>query len=237
MSLSKDVAAHASLVGKDWIASGWEWEPSLTSYADTKKISTSGWWRREIWVADATGGAGFILLECRKPGRFAGVQGWVRTREEPRIDTAGNSVQAGRFRLRFFGEFSGTTSLPGKYAGRANHHLTRIGFPGAELREYRVGEAFTLGLSLGYDNHEAGTVTRLDAPSSVLAMEAKLASGRRYGVAYNGGEKPATWAPPGGKALRAWISTPSGGKPEPLDVMAGAPVSIPARTVVAIQFQ
>ncbi len=154
-----DVAKHAGVVGKNWIAGAGSFYAHRGIFGQMPPPKTP-FLRTELWYADENGAAGSVELKFEEKAKAPSVELWVRTRPaEDKLTLAPQKIGFPDFTVNV-----SNAELDAPFFDKGGVYFQ---FRGADKREYKAGETFGAQIS----------VTRPERPVLTASASERSANG------------------------------------------------------------
>ncbi len=176
VAAQEDTTTRAAIVGDEWIAGAWTYQPRHPFYGNPTPPPPTGWRVTCLWFADAQGLAGWILATCEQDSKTPErPKGYVSLGHAPIIEQDQQQVlTSGALQFHLWGENARweAAAQPRKAEGMGpSKESAWISLPGGDLRSHRAGESFGYGLSAATT---AGATTEARLARSTPMVEVEL---------------------------------------------------------------
>ncbi|HEY3376895.1 MAG TPA: hypothetical protein VGL77_05310 [Armatimonadota bacterium] len=191
----EETTTRATLVGADWIAAGWTYQPRSFFFGDPQSPPAKGWRVAQLWYADGTGVGGWITVTASADSPvIAGPRGYVAVGPTaPVLDPAAPTrVTAGKLVVQAWGDGVKTVTP----VSQKNSQFVWIDLDKTGERAYTAGEQFGYGLSATSAGNSPYTVSRPTLSGTVVATQIVRTDGKTVTVLFNPSDAAQTVTPP-----------------------------------------
>lgn len=166
---AEQIDGHRGLATCDWIASAWCFEPRMPYYGNATAPPSKGWHNAQVWFADKTGMAGWMISWKDASGIAAIPRGFLSVGHAP-VMHANGRVDSGQLQMQVWGQDVTALSV-------FNQTQMWVDFAGHDPQQISVNQPMGYGLSAWPQGEDSREIAKIEH-STLLAFQVSTTDGQ-----------------------------------------------------------